>query len=173
MDALSQETIAILGVGVVLAGFFWSLHRDVAGLRERVSRLEGLYEGLRDSVARLQESVGELSKSVGDCASRSQGCKSRLRGCKTRSQGCRVRFAVSSNEFDNRYHRLPAPTISRRGGASPERDYSVRTRVSAGRQLTKRRAPRSARTGPRSVLGTVAESRTPSAVTRKRWVSLP
>ena len=54
MDALSQETIAILGVGVVLAGFFWSLHRDVAVLRERISRLEGMFEGLRDSVNRLE-----------------------------------------------------------------------------------------------------------------------
>ena len=57
MDALSQETIAILGVGVVLAGFFWSLHRDVAILRERTSRLEGLFEGLRDSVNRLEHAV--------------------------------------------------------------------------------------------------------------------
>ena len=56
MDALSQETIAILGVGVVLAGFFWSLHRDVAALRERISRLEGMFEALRDSVAGLQNS---------------------------------------------------------------------------------------------------------------------
>ena len=65
MDALSQETIAILGVGVVLAGFFWSLHRDVAVLRERVSRLDGLYEGLRDSVGKLHESVVRLHESVG------------------------------------------------------------------------------------------------------------
>ena len=139
MDALSQETIAILGVGVVLAGFFWSLHRDVAILRERISRLEGLFEGLRDTVT---------SRSV-------------------------------ERRFDDRFLavgglvRRLAPRCRELSRRSLTRGYSVRTRVSAGRQLTKRRAPRSARTGPRSVLGTVAERRTPSAVTRKRWVSLP
>ena len=64
MDTLSQETIAILAVGVVIAGFFWSLHREVSNLRDRVSRLEGLYEGLRESVAMLHESVRDLRESV-------------------------------------------------------------------------------------------------------------
>ena len=66
MDALSQETIAILGVGVVLAGFFWSLHRDVAILRERTSRLEGLFEGLRDSVNRLETRFDRLERRFDD-----------------------------------------------------------------------------------------------------------
>ena len=61
MDALSQETIATLVAAAVIAGFLWSLHRDVAGLhrdlgglRDRISRLEGLFEGLRDSFNRLE-----------------------------------------------------------------------------------------------------------------------
>ena len=62
MDALSQETIATLGMGVVVIGFLWSLHRDIAGLRDRVSRLEGLYEGLRDSVAGLRDSFNRLEQ---------------------------------------------------------------------------------------------------------------
>ena len=66
MDALSQETIAILGVGVVLAGFFWSLHRDVAVLRERISRLEGMFEGLRDSVHRLAGRFDRLERRFDD-----------------------------------------------------------------------------------------------------------
>ena len=69
MDALSQETIAILGVGVVLAGFFWSLHRDVAVLRKRISRLEGMFEGLRDTVNRLERRFDDRfppSAAVGD-----------------------------------------------------------------------------------------------------------
>ena len=35
---MSPELIAILG-------FLWTLYRDVAGLRERMVRLEGLFEG--------------------------------------------------------------------------------------------------------------------------------
>ena len=66
MDALSQETIAILGVGVVLAGFFWSLHRDVAVLRERIARLEGMFEGLRDSVNRLEGRFDWLERRFDD-----------------------------------------------------------------------------------------------------------
>ena len=66
MDALSQETIAILGVGVVIAGFFWSLHRDMAGLRDRISRLEGLFEGLRDSVSRLERRFDRLERRFDD-----------------------------------------------------------------------------------------------------------
>ena len=62
MGALSQETIATLGMGVVVIGFLWSLHRDIAGLRDRVSRLEGLYEGLRDSVAGLRDSFNRLEQ---------------------------------------------------------------------------------------------------------------
>ena len=62
MDALSQETIATLGMGVVVIGFLWSLHRDIAGLRDRVSRLEGLHEGLRDSVAGLRDSFNRLEQ---------------------------------------------------------------------------------------------------------------
>ncbi|MCY3856490.1 MAG: hypothetical protein OXF78_09370 [Rhodospirillales bacterium] len=35
----------MLGVGVAILGFLWSLHRDVADLRERMARLEGLFDG--------------------------------------------------------------------------------------------------------------------------------
>lgn len=73
METLSQETIATIVAGVVIAGFLWNLHRDVAslhrdmaglhrdmaGLRDRVSRLEGLFEGLRDSVNRLERRFDE------------------------------------------------------------------------------------------------------------------
>jgi len=37
--------IATLALGVAILGFLWSLHRDMAGLRERMARLEGLFEG--------------------------------------------------------------------------------------------------------------------------------
>ena len=50
---MSSDTIAIVaaivGTGIVLAGLIVpslrELRRDVAGLRERMARLEGLFEG--------------------------------------------------------------------------------------------------------------------------------
>ena len=45
---MSPELIAIIIVGLSNAAslaFLWGLHRDVAGLRERMVRLEGLFEG--------------------------------------------------------------------------------------------------------------------------------
>ena len=52
---VSNGLIAIAIVGVGLAGFVWSLSRDVrrveVGLRERMARVEGLPEGLRDSIS--------------------------------------------------------------------------------------------------------------------------
>ena len=48
----NYELIAIIAIGVTLIGFMWNLHRDmsslnqqIAGLRERMARLEGLLEG--------------------------------------------------------------------------------------------------------------------------------
>ena len=55
----SNELIAIAIVGAGLAGFVWSLSRDVrrveVELRERMARVEGLLEGLRDSVTSRRE----------------------------------------------------------------------------------------------------------------------
>ena len=58
---MSPEIIAILGVGIALAMLILRLHstlredfrelrRDQADLRDRLSRLEGLLEGLRDAI---------------------------------------------------------------------------------------------------------------------------
>ena len=44
------EYVLIGGVVAVLA-FLWMLHRDMGALSDKVSRLEGLLEGLRDAVA--------------------------------------------------------------------------------------------------------------------------
>ncbi len=47
-SAVSPEFIAIVIVGLSNAaalGFLWSLRRDVGDLRERMARLEGLFEG--------------------------------------------------------------------------------------------------------------------------------
>ena len=56
---MSPELIATIIAAVVILGFLWNLHRDMAGihrdiaglhrdlgdLRERMARLEGLFEG--------------------------------------------------------------------------------------------------------------------------------
>ena len=46
---MSPELISILGVGITLAAFLWSVqksvHSDIADLRERMARLESLLEG--------------------------------------------------------------------------------------------------------------------------------
>lgn len=46
---VSAELVAILAVGIALAGLLLpgqrELRRDVADLRERMARLEGLFEG--------------------------------------------------------------------------------------------------------------------------------
>ena len=42
---VSPEIIAILGVGVALAGFLWRIVTQLGDLRERVARIEGLLEG--------------------------------------------------------------------------------------------------------------------------------
>ena len=90
MDALSQETIAILGVGVVLAGFFWSLHRDVADLRERIARVEGMFEGLRDSFSRLER---------------------RFDGLERRFEGLERRFEGLERRFNDRFPPSPAAGV--------------------------------------------------------------
>ena len=42
---MEQDTIVILVAAAAILGFLWNLHRDVADLRERMARLEGLFEG--------------------------------------------------------------------------------------------------------------------------------
>ena len=66
---MTPELIAILGVGIALAGMLFTAHRatrsDIAkvtdhitelrrengGLRERMAKLEGLLEGLREAIS--------------------------------------------------------------------------------------------------------------------------
>ena len=46
---MSGEWITVLAVGttldVAILGFMWGLHRDMSNLRERMARLEGLFQG--------------------------------------------------------------------------------------------------------------------------------
>ena len=43
---MSPDTIATLAAAAVIVGFLWSLHRDIADLRERMARLEGAVDVL-------------------------------------------------------------------------------------------------------------------------------
>ncbi|MCY4451583.1 MAG: hypothetical protein OXC01_06495 [Immundisolibacterales bacterium] len=108
MEVLSQETIAILAVGAVIAGFFWSLHRDLAGLRDRISRLEGLFEGLRDSVARLHESVSELRSSVTGLQGSVAAVQSSVTALHGSVSGVRDSVSRLGQRVDNRFPPPPA-----------------------------------------------------------------
>ena len=50
---MSQELIAIIGAAIALAAVIlpgqWAMRRDIGELRERMARLEGLFEGFMQS----------------------------------------------------------------------------------------------------------------------------
>ena len=48
------DYITLAGLVGIIA-FLWSLHRDMRNLSDRVSRLEGLIEGLRDAITGRRE----------------------------------------------------------------------------------------------------------------------
>ncbi len=52
LSRMDTSNLIIIGVGVAILGFLWTLHRDMSDLRERMARLEGLFEGFtrRESV---------------------------------------------------------------------------------------------------------------------------
>ena len=58
--AMSVDTIATLAAAAVIVGFLWSLHRDVADIRERLARLEG-------AVGVLSGNVQTLLGAIIDC----------------------------------------------------------------------------------------------------------
>ena len=49
--SMSPEFWAIIGVGVVVLGSHLRLHRDIASLRERMAKLEGTVEAIRERMA--------------------------------------------------------------------------------------------------------------------------
>lgn len=52
---MSVDTIATLSGMVIIVGFLWSLHRDVAELRERMARMEGAMGVLSGNVQSLMQ----------------------------------------------------------------------------------------------------------------------
>ena len=54
---LSSDTIAMIALQLAVVGFLWSLHRDMRGLdkdlrdvSDRLAKLEGVVETLRDGI---------------------------------------------------------------------------------------------------------------------------
>ena len=60
---MSPFEYAVIIIGVALIGSQWSLHRDMRGLSERIARLEGAFDGLRDAVNRLDTRMTNLERS--------------------------------------------------------------------------------------------------------------
>ena len=48
--AWETDSVVVVALLVAVLGFLWSLHRDMRGLSERVAKVEGLLEDLRDSI---------------------------------------------------------------------------------------------------------------------------
>ena len=46
---LNLDYLSLAGIVAILA-FLWNLHRDMRALSDRVSRLEGLIDGLRSAI---------------------------------------------------------------------------------------------------------------------------
>ena len=46
----SAELIALFALQITAVGFLWNLHRDMANIRERMAKLEGVVETLRDTI---------------------------------------------------------------------------------------------------------------------------
>ena len=50
MESLTLTDGLTLAAAIAIVAFLWSLHRDVRSLAERVAKVEGLIEGLRDAI---------------------------------------------------------------------------------------------------------------------------
>ena len=73
---MSPELIAIIIVGLSNAAtlaFLWGIHRDVAGLRERIGRLE-------ERIGRLEERIGRLEERMARLEGLFEGFTGRTRG---------------------------------------------------------------------------------------------
>ena len=57
---MNSNTIATFAAAVVVA-FLWNLHRDIAGLRERMARLEGAVDLLAGFLIRPRVRPGQVT----------------------------------------------------------------------------------------------------------------
>ena len=69
MSADSLQYANLAGV-IAVQAFLWNLHRDIVGLRDRMTRLEG---DLRERLTRLEGAVDLLTKFLVDRERRPAG----------------------------------------------------------------------------------------------------
>lgn len=62
---VSLELIAIVALWLTTMGFLLSLHRDVAGLREKMGHLEGRMGRLEDRMGHLESRMDHLEDRMG------------------------------------------------------------------------------------------------------------
>lgn len=62
---VSLELIAIVALWLTTMGFLISLHRDVAGLREKMGHLEGRMGRLEDRMGHLESRMDHLEDRMG------------------------------------------------------------------------------------------------------------
>lgn len=56
MDTITIQIISFQMILLVaILGFLWNLHRDVAGLRERMARVESCMEAMDSRIARVED----------------------------------------------------------------------------------------------------------------------
>lgn len=55
MEGLLTPDTINTAIGIAIIAFLWRLSRDIAGLRERIAKLEGLFEGFTGAVGRRSE----------------------------------------------------------------------------------------------------------------------
>ena len=51
---MGAEQWVNIAVGVAVIGFLWNLHRDIAGLHRDIAGLHGQFADLRERMARLE-----------------------------------------------------------------------------------------------------------------------
>lgn len=55
MEGLLTPDTINMAIGIAIIAFLWRLSRDIADLRERMARLEGLFEGFTGRAGRPSE----------------------------------------------------------------------------------------------------------------------
>ena len=59
---MSPDTIALLVAAVVIPGFLWNIHRDMAGIHRDMMGIHRNVSDLRERMARLEGSMDVLTK---------------------------------------------------------------------------------------------------------------
>lgn len=86
---ISLELIAIVALWLTTMGFLISLHRDVAGLRERMGHLEGRMGRLEDRMTHLEDRMSRLEDRMDQLEDRAGRIEGRMDHLEELFQGFR------------------------------------------------------------------------------------